>query len=48
MIGLTPDQQAHLIHCALASMVLIHGLTLVWLSKQYTLRGFCKRLRSHL
>jgi len=48
MIGLTPDQQAHLIGIAATSIILLSGLTLVWFKRQYTLRGILKRLRYHL
>jgi hypothetical protein len=48
MFGISPGEQAYLLQAALISIVLTQGLTLVWLRRQYTLRGICKRLRCHL
>jgi hypothetical protein len=48
MLGLTPDQQAHLFHAAAISLVLLSACASAWYMKQYTLRGICKRLRCHL
>ena len=48
MFGLQPDQQAHILHASLISLVIIAGIAPGWLRKQYTIRGLIKRIRCHL
>jgi hypothetical protein len=48
MLGLTPDQQAHLFQTAFTSLVLVTSLALAWLEHSYRIRGWIKRARCHL